>query len=185
MGESLNRIHEITVTPAVKEDIAGLEAVRRAVWASTYPRVAPDYISQEDVESIFSNDRITEAITRGEAALLNPAVQILVAKDNDVVVGLSIAKKHSDALGEVLSLYVLDDYQGQGIGTDLMHTAMSWLEADKRTIRLEVIETNNKAITMYERLGFVFERKLPKKQPDPPLKYIPHIEMLRKPASIE
>lgn len=55
--------------------------------------------------------------------------------------------------GEVFSIYVLKEYQGQGVGYELMNAALGRL-ADDPKIAVWVLEGNDKAIRFYERYGF-------------------------------
>ncbi len=181
--ERLAQSEDISIQPAASDDIASVEAVRYAVWRATYPKIAPDYISEADVDIIFADN--SAGIERGKAALDNPDVHIAVAKQNDAVQGFVVAKKLNDQLGEILSIYVLEEAQGVGIGGKLFTDALTWLEPEQRAIRLETIESNENAINMYKQFGFEYSREIPPEIPDPPLKFIPHIEMLRQPASIE
>ncbi|MGG3564012.1 GNAT family N-acetyltransferase [Neobacillus rhizosphaerae] len=56
-------------------------------------------------------------------------------------------------------LGVLKDYWGYGIGKNLMKETISWADANgiKKIVLAGVVETNEKAIEMYKRLGFEIE----------------------------
>lgn len=165
------------IARATAEDILMVEEVRYKVWRTAYPAVAPDYISVEDVDEIFADQ--TEAIAQGRNALKDPLRNIYVVKDEDKVVGFSIAVKDSEHEGRLRSIYLLEEFQGKGIGKELLRETLEWLEPEKRDIRLEVVETNQHAISLYSKFGFVVARKFPPEIPEPPLKYIPHLEMIR------
>ncbi len=62
-----------------------------------------------------------------------------------------IAKK-----GHVVSIAVLDDYRGRGIGSELMKYSMESMKNDygAKEVYLEVRVSNEPAIKMYEKLGF-------------------------------
>ncbi|MBX4383891.1 GNAT family N-acetyltransferase, partial [Mycobacterium tuberculosis] len=56
---------------------------------------------------------------------------------------------------------VKKQYWGQSIGKSLIQEMLQW--ADQKGIRkvtLQVLETNRKAIALYERLGFIVEGEL-------------------------
>ena len=56
---------------------------------------------------------------------------------------------------------VLKDFWGYGIGTNLLKESIQWADAnDIKKITLNVLETNEKAIMLYEKLGFEQESVL-------------------------
>jgi RimJ/RimL family protein N-acetyltransferase len=62
------------------------------------------------------------------------------------------------AHGGVLGVGVLLEHRGKGIGTALVRAAIDMAKATGLTrIELTVREHNERAITLYERLGFVRE----------------------------
>ncbi len=161
--------------------------VRYKTWRSTYPKVYPE-ITVEDVDKKFADfEEMTKDIKEGIEKYNNKDKKFIIAKDEDEYVGFVIASKTSGEPREIKALYVLEGYQGQGIGKRLINSALSWLDATKTAVILEVVSTNNPAINFYERRGFVKSRDLPTPPKDqaPDGIPIPHIEMVRKPASIE
>lgn len=54
----------------------------------------------------------------------------------------------------ILALYVLPQYQGQGIGNELILTGLDWIGTDKK-IYINVVEYNIQAISFYKKHGFV------------------------------
>lgn len=175
---------EFNLGIARTEDIPEIESIRHKVWKSTYPFLAPDYITVEDVDKAFSPNMREKSIKRGEEATKDPSCRIGVARVDGAIAGFSIARKYSDSEAELLSLYVLDEFQGNGIGKSLLHDALTWAEPEKRRIKLYVVEGNETAIGLYNSFGFDVLRKMPPEVPEPPLKYIPHLEMIRKPGEL-
>ena len=182
MAESGEGRMQQAIYPAEVSDIPAIEQLRHEVWRATFPQVAPDHITVGDVDLIFAD--LTQGIERGEKALDDPAVGIFVAKQAETLDGFVIAKKQDNQKREIASLYVAPELHGGGIGSALLNTAMAWLEAEEYPIYLETISTNYPAIKFYEKRGFVKSADIPFEQPKPPLKYIPHIAMVRQPASI-
>ncbi len=87
---------------------------------------------------------------------------MLVALCKDRVVGMlyisSIKREHSRHKG-ALGITLMDGYRGRGLGTTLMELA----EKECRTwpgfcrMELDAVEWNERAIALYERLGFEHE----------------------------
>lgn len=83
--------------------------------------------------------------------------RILVAKDDDMVVGFAAYGAYRDQTmqetGEVYALYVLRAYQGRGIGRALMEASLDKLAAYPR-VALWVLKRNERAIRFYRACGF-------------------------------
>ena len=62
---------------------------------------------------------------------------------------------HVDNVAQILNFYILEEYQNKGYGTMLLNYAFSYLrEKEIDTITLEVRESNQKALNLYEKKGF-------------------------------
>lgn len=97
--------------------------------------------------------------------LENPSQEMhrLVAIDESTgtaigIIGLHLSKgrrKHVAGIG----MAVHDDYQNQGVGTQLMQAALELAEKwlDLKRIELQVYTDNKGAIRLYEKFGFVHE----------------------------
>lgn len=85
---------------------------------------------------------------------------IMIAKDGDKVIGFVGFGVYRDetlpGYGEVFSIYVLQEYQGQKVGYELMNAALERL-SDYQKIAVWVLKGNDKAIRFYERYGFRFD----------------------------
>lgn len=58
-------------------------------------------------------------------------------------------------VGNIVSVYVLPEARGQGVGDGLMRVVLSWArEQNLSRVRLAVVTTNSPAIGLYERHGF-------------------------------
>jgi len=93
--------------------------------------------------------------------LSNPRKLMIVGILDDRIVSLlsfsAFRRKRVSHSGE-LSLSVLKDYWGLGIGSAMMETLIEW--ARKKgivRIQLEVLEDNERAINLYKKFGFVVE----------------------------
>ncbi len=85
----------------------------------------------------------------------------LVLKEGGQVIGFSCFGESDGSgpgkTGEVIAIYVLEKYQGRGLGLQLMKATMELL-ADKREVILWVLKGNEKAIRFYLRYGFQFDK---------------------------
>ena len=89
----------------------------------------------------------------------------LVAVDEGVLgyVVADTVPNHGSPLGHVKDLAVHPEHRGEGIGTQLLHRAIGVLEAQGvGSIKLEVREDNDAAISLYQRFGFVHRRTIPR-----------------------
>lgn len=83
---------------------------------------------------------------------------VWVAKDADLTVGFVAVKLHpEDSMGEIYMVAVDPDFQGRGIGTDLIEFALNWLK--NAGIAIAMVETGGDrghapARKTYEKAGF-------------------------------
>jgi RimJ/RimL family protein N-acetyltransferase len=84
---------------------------------------------------------------------------MLVALDGDRIVGNSVIERDKIlrfSHRAELSITVLKDYWGKGIGTELMHRALDFAKsAGIELVYLETRSDNVRAIALYEKFGFV------------------------------
>ena len=88
----------------------------------------------------------------------------LVADDDDRLLGYAIGALESRrrADGWVLSVAVLPEARGRGLGEALTRSCVAALERDgARRVRLTVAPDNDGALRLYRRLGFAVDEQLP------------------------
>ena len=89
----------------------------------------------------------------------------LVAHD-DGVVGYVVADtvpNHGRPLGHVKDIAVHEDRRGEGLGRSLLQRALAVLEAQGvSSVKLEVRESNEPARQLYDEMGFVHRRTIPR-----------------------
>lgn len=160
--------------------------VRYKTWKSTYPSVYPA-VTAEDIDRKFADFESMVADIKAGIAKRRADKKFLLAKDNNKTVGFVIASKVENEAREIKALYILKEYQNSGIGRELMKWALNWLNSENNEVILEVVSTNKPAINFYKSLGFKKNRDLPtpSKEEAPDYLPMPHIEMVRKPASIK
>jgi len=97
-----------------------------------------------------------------------------VARSGDRVVGHSAYVASDDAEPE-LAVFVHQEFQGRGIGTELCrHLIATAAAADRDALVLEVEPANRRAIAVYEKLGF---ERVGERSADEPLRRSLSFEM--------
>jgi len=82
-----------------------------------------------------------------------------LAEQNGRVVGYVLMERVHADFYRMRGMFVDPDYQGQGIGSGLMQTALNSVQ--KGTIELHVIAANERAKHIYEKNGFVVTSESP------------------------
>jgi RimJ/RimL family protein N-acetyltransferase len=80
-----------------------------------------------------------------------------------------------------LGIAVVRQWRGQGVGTALLRTLLEWAEASPliEKVCLEVFATNESAIRLYEKLGFVEEGRRLREIKRGPGDYVDAVAMCR------
>lgn len=135
----------ITIKKMETEDeIKGKAYVHWKAWHEAYPGiVSQDYL-----------DRLT--LEKCEAIAFKWRDRIFVAKDQEHVIGFlgyGDCGDEAPGVGEVVSIYVLSEYYGKGVGQMLMEAALKQLKGYAQ-ICLWVLKENRRAIRFYEKCGF-------------------------------
>ena len=135
----------LIIKPMETEDeIRGKAYVHWKCWQETYPGLMSQaYLDELTLEKV-------------EEKAFRWLDNLLVAKDGDRVIGFVGYGDHGAEdpdTGEVFALYVLPEYQGTGVGRQLMDAALVQLAAFPRIV-LWVVKGNARAIRFYEKCGF-------------------------------
>ena len=102
------------------EEIKGKAFVHFKSWQEAYSGI---------VKQAYLDERTIE---KSEEMALSTKNSTIIAKDGECVVGFVQYGKYNygdlENTGEIIALYVLADYYGQGIGYRLMQEAMKYLQ---------------------------------------------------------
>lgn len=128
----------------------------RALLVKFMQRTYQDLAPEQDfshlartVEQYFSQETPLWWVDLGEQAeLLPPTVACLW-------VGNAVDQLHGDRHAHIFLLYVMPQHRRRGIGTALMRYVENWAVArGDRQIGLQVFQSNQSAINLYNQLGY-------------------------------
>jgi|GEM_PF-338206 len=136
------------------EDVSDIQTVFYKTWLATYPNEEAG-ITREDIEDKFKDAFSEETLQKRRESMSKfpDNIQVRVARDGDRVVGISRSVKRSD-VNQLQTIYVLPEYQGQGIGHMFWKESLQFFN-DKKDIIVHVVTYNQPAIEFYKKLGFV------------------------------
>ncbi|MBD5796745.1 GNAT family N-acetyltransferase, partial [Bacillus pseudomycoides] len=141
-----------TVRSAMDKDANDLSKLRLQIDGET------ENLDREKGEGFIDTTGFEEIIKTDTGS---PRNLFLVAVVNDRIVGFSrcegvYLKRFSHKVE--FGVCVLKEFWGYGIGKNLLKESISWANAnDIKKMTLNVLETNDKAIKLYEKLGFEIE----------------------------
>lgn len=172
----------IEIKDATSGDVEGIWYVTRESWLDTYPN--EEYgVTREEIEQKYDRSSLeTKAKLERRREVVNTRSNHheWVAKTDNKVVGWCYAR--SDKGNLVQALYILPEYQNQGIGSKLLKEALGWFDP-KEDVFLGVVVYNQKAMNFYTKFGFIKTGKdVEDKETLPHLssdKVIPSIEMVK------
>lgn len=178
--------HEISVVieRAVSDDAEAICKIRDIARIDAYPNEELG-VTAEDVR-VMSEGKDGEFLPRrikflrseleAEAGINNT---IFVARSNNQVVGFA-APRYEDEKRWIDQAYILPEFQGKGIGVELMKQVLGYL-GNNEDIYLHVVSYNQNAIDFYKNFGFKKTAAIIEDEEGRPsyLKNIPEIEMIR------
>ena len=144
-------MENLTIAIASAEDASSIRQVQHDTWIDTYPNEElglTEELIRDRVASLTGPKKVKSL----EEALRLENQRTWVAKDGSRIVGYCTAEKKPD-INRLGAIYILPEYQNKHIGTDLINSALEWL--NDKDIKVEVATYNEKAIKFYEKHGFV------------------------------
>jgi ribosomal protein S18 acetylase RimI-like enzyme len=131
---------------ATSSDLIGVQELLRATWHDTYDALLGSVRVAEMTAVWHSIDALKQEIER-------PHASFLVALVRSELVGHAFAEERACGLLFLSRLYVLPQYQRQGIGKSLLATVMQ-LHPSSSHVELIVEKRNLPASTFYSGHGF-------------------------------
>lgn len=128
-----------------KKDINDVQNVAKESWHATYEGIIPREIQDNFLKHAYSDDMI-------EYRLKNS--NMFVAEVEGEVIGfINFSSLNENNESELSAIYINPEYQGHGIGTQLLQTCTSALTKLK-VIYLDVEKENNIGLSFYKKKGF-------------------------------
>ena len=141
-----------SIRRAVNDDASGIARVQVDTWRTAYAGIMPvERLAQLSYE---------RSAAHWEGQIANPDNIVHIAEVDGATVGFAASGKERDnAAGydsEIYAIYVLEAYQGNGIGRELIHSAAKELgQRGYQTMLIWVLEDNTPSRAFYERMGGV------------------------------
>ncbi|HEX7018299.1 MAG TPA: GNAT family N-acetyltransferase [Patescibacteria group bacterium] len=141
---------QLKIQKASAENVKDIQVVLSTTWQATYSN-----LSSETIQQVKEKWHDTEFLTK---QIENPKFYFPIALFEDKVVGIATSAENETGIVEVFRLYILPEYQGHGIGTELLEK-VSEHYPHAELLRIYVEENNQSAIAFYEHKGFKKLRK--------------------------
>ncbi|MDH5533546.1 MAG: GNAT family N-acetyltransferase [Candidatus Pacebacteria bacterium] len=136
-------------------DAQAIFNIQKKTWLNTYPNEKYGVYAKDIAEKFADEERVISKIGRWLSSD-NQDHQGWVAKDGDKVIGFARTYRKEDKI-MLGAIYVLSEYQRQGLGKKLLEKVLEFQDRKKDKIEaiwLEVAIYNNKAINFYKKAGF-------------------------------
>lgn len=166
---------EFVIRTAQRDDAAAILAYIRAVARETeFFVLEPDeFPSTEEEERAWIQDHVDHP---GKILLLAEAAGTIIGNAS-FEAGPRRRISHRGNLG----IAVVKEWRGRGVGTALLQLLLDWARAspDIEKVGLDVFATNESAIRLYRKLGFVEEGRRIKDIKRGPGDYVDTVTMFR------
>lgn len=135
---------------ATEDDVLSISLVARLSLENTYQELLNEDVKEKFIEDFYSPSMIAKLIEEHK-------ILIVENEDNLTVGFLSLAIDNS--ICEIVSIYILPNYQGQGYGKELLETLMS--NDEIKEIYSDVESRNIPIQKFYSKRGFEIEKSYP------------------------
>lgn len=142
---------------ASERDVEDIRTVGSLTWPSTYDFAGADYVA-DGLSRWWSDEAIRQSIANTDYWLAEVSGQIVGVANIDL--------RQSPPV--IWVLYVLPDFQGQGIGSALLRHLVDSVAGEVQSVGLEYIDGNESAGKFYARHGFAEVRREPNERSDWP-----------------
>ena len=127
-----------------KRDIPQVQKVAQISWFATYTGIIPVRVQKNFLKRVYSRKALKSRLKD---------TVVYVAEVNRAIIGFAnYSNVTNERQTELGALYLIPDYQGQGIGTALIR--LGFCELGAKEIHLTVEKNNKKARAFYAAKGF-------------------------------
>ena len=142
----------ITIRPILKKEIP---AAKRVILTVGYGIFGWDG-SLEDSIQYFENSNEFVDMDNLQTHYFDNSGLFLAALDDDRLIGTGAIRKISGDIAELKRIWLLDKYQGQGIGFQLATFLFNFAgDQGYQYIRLQTSPQQKRAIAFYKKIGFL------------------------------
>ncbi len=147
---------KIVIRPWQKSDLASIRRIIWQSWISTYSSFIPEIDLKSHFDTYYT-----------EASLLNmfdnPVIQGFISKMDDHIAGYArLFFNRDENRLYVPSIYFLPEFQGQGMGRQLLEAAEKYAtEKNLDELWIGVMVKNRQALDFYRKVGFLFINEEP------------------------
>ncbi len=139
---------KVEVRVAVAQDAVGIGKVARRTWNDAYAGIILPENQERLLGRWYAPAALEEAIGRSESWFYVAVVQ-------GEVIGFAQFMMREDGRGELTRIYVLPEWQRQGVGSDLLREGLAALSTHgAEEVFVHVEKGNARGIGFYERRGF-------------------------------
>ena len=137
------------------QDREGRAQVHYQAWQETYTGLMP-----ESVLAAHTLEQCRKSANDRRSSNSSNTFVALDRKNGDRVAGFGTLSYHArdfvsvPEAGEIVALYVLKEFQGLGLGKDLLEHCLAWIP--RPNVVLFVLKGNDNAVGFYEHMGFRF-----------------------------
>ncbi len=161
----------LSIALATEEMCIDLAKIKHRVWQSTYKNIYP--------KQTLDNFNIEHHANKFKNMILSKNLELFVAIVDDKIVGYTAIGKSPRRQNldffELVLLYVLQEFQGQGIGKKLFDFAKEKLyKLNQKHFMIYCNKYNTKAHNFYKKMGC----KIIEIEPDNPDKSLPQIKFI-------
>ena len=103
----------------------------------------------------FRNNSFEQRKARLSDRYKDGKLRIDLACHNVDLIGYCISGIREESVGEIESIFIVEEYRGLGVGDTLMQHALDWLDGQGVTLKvIDVAVGNERAYQFYARFGF-------------------------------